>query len=131
MRILVFTLFVLSFFSCKQNKTTPTNNMLTITDTTEFIDLHIGEQASYQALEHGSVGIKVELLISNSSVLKIDKQKKEYAHPNNKKMPGGDQVTKTFILQAIDEGMATIQIRKLFRGALQKEQTIKCIVTKK
>lgn len=108
----------------------PSKNMQQIKSTATTLTLSVNEEAYYQASVHGSVGTAVELEIDNEGVIKVGEQKVDYENPERAEMPGGDAATKTFVLKALSAGKAKITIKNLYRGDLQSEQVIECIVSK-
>ncbi len=104
--------------------------MILINDGTSNINLKVGQKVYYQAEEHGSVGSRVKMTVENEAVLKIIKIQEDHDNPDWEKMAGGDRATKTFVLEALQEGNTILHIRNMYRGDLQKELKVECTIAK-
>ncbi len=90
-----------------------------------------GESFCFEYMRHGSVGEDAEFTIDGQCV-EFQREEAEYLHPERMEMPGitgADEERVRWIFRATGTGEATIHIRYLFRGTIDRECDIRVIVT--
>ena len=105
-------------------------NMQRIEKSTKNLKLKIGEEVFYQVKVHGSVGKRTEVHVDNEDRIQQADPKIDYDNTDRATMPGGDSATKTFVFRGVSPGDAKITIKNLYRGDVQNEQVVDCIVSK-
>ena len=126
--ITVYLFLIILLSSCGEKTFRPEKSIIELKETSKIVTLSKGQKAFYQAKSHGSVGIKEKVSVADKTLLKIIRTKRNYAHPDKTKLPGGDAATVTYIFEALEKGETKITIQKIFRGDLQVEHKIKCLI---
>lgn len=77
----------------------------------------LGNSISYSGIVHGSVGIDYKLIYPTDAF--SEKVFYTYTHPEKAEMPGGDERSVVYSLQAIRKGTFVIEEMSLFRGEIK------------
>ena len=94
--------------------------------TESAVSVRPGTCLVYRFHQHSSVGIEAEYQIDDSSIVRFKTQETHYHHPE-KLQPGwtgGDSAEGQFIFEALKPGQTVLHVRHLFRGELEREQTV-------
>jgi len=90
--------------------------------------LQIGQEAYISLKQHLSVGIKSIAKSNDESIIEIIKTRFSYNNPILPRKKGGDAGQRVFVFKAHKTGSTAITVKKIFRGQLQEEYSIKVIV---
>jgi len=96
----------------------------------EAIEFKVGNRFYYQFRRHGSVGIDGEFDIEDTTVIQHEDTRFKYTHPENLKpgWTGGDDERGKWLFRALKAGETKITIRKMFRGRIDEQFSIRLVV---
>jgi hypothetical protein len=104
------------------------NKKVILSEIKNQYEVNVGQQLTYTASIHGSVGYTCEVYSSDENIVKFIDKKHEYDNPANSNMSGGDAATNTYTFEAIESGETSINVIKYFRGDIENSYELKITV---
>ena len=106
----------------------PTKDMVELKDVKNKIRLHVGQKAYTQYRLHSSVGIYGDVIVKDTTVLRIIDTQVAYDRPHQEGMTGDDNAVVTVVFEAIQKGKTEAIAEHKFRGQTQSKYNFKIIV---
>ncbi len=100
------------------------DNVVSISPLIGKYTISVGQEISYSANVHGSVGSSASASSTDNDILAFASREFEYEDEKRAEMPGGDAAHITFIFKAVKPGIATVIAQHMFRGELENEYEI-------
>ncbi len=94
--------------------------------TESAVSVRPGTCLVYRFHQHSSVGFEAEYQIADPEIVRFKEREIRYHHPEKLKpgWTGGDSAEGQFIFEALKPGKTVLRFQHLFRGELEREQTV-------
>lgn len=109
-------------------KFVPSKDMVSLDKENHKTTLKKGQQAYFQYSEHYSVGSYGEVIVADTTVLKVVSKVTTYERPHEEGMTGDDKALTTVVLEAVKEGKTEVVCNHNFRGKTEKSHKVKVTV---